>query len=162
MRDRFWRRKIGIEGEGRRRRTRRKEKRARGNTHAGRAGGKDGEKERQRENEKEREREMGGGVGEEKGETEREDESKSEMARGQPDRTLCQLSDLLVCRHGEALFTTESLVDNAGYPRPSFVPFLFPICSSICRGRSVRKLPGSPSLSFSLSLFLSLSLEANK
>jgi len=40
--------------------------------------------------------------------------SESEMARGQPDRTLCQLSDLLVRRHEEALFTTKSLVDNAG------------------------------------------------
>lgn len=45
---------------------------------------------------------------------EREEKEESEMARGQPDRTLCQLSDLLVRRHGEALFTTKSLVDNAG------------------------------------------------
>lgn len=44
----------------------------------------------------------------------REGKSESEMARGQPDRTLCQLSDLLVRRHEEALFTTKSLVDNAG------------------------------------------------
>lgn len=52
------------------------------------------------------------------------------MARGQPDCTVCQLFDLLVRRHGETLFTTEPLVDNAGYPRPSFVPFLFSICNS--------------------------------
>lgn len=51
------------------------------------------------------------------GETEqtgREGKSESEMARGQPDLTLCQFSDLLVRRHEEALFTTKSLVDNAG------------------------------------------------
>lgn len=88
-------------------------------------------------------------------EEQRERMSKSEMPKGQPDRTLCQLSDLLVCRHGETLFTTKSLVDNAGYPRPSFVPFLFPICSSICRGCYIRKLSDSLSFfSFFLSLFL--------
>lgn len=48
------------------------------------------------------------------GNRERREDSESEMARGQPDRTLCQLSDLLVRRHEEALFTTKSLVDNAG------------------------------------------------
>lgn len=46
----------------------------------------------------------------------RERKSESEMAEGsnQTRRTLCQLSDLLVRRHEEALFTTKSLVDNAG------------------------------------------------
>lgn len=53
-------------------------------------------------------------AGETEGYRERRERSESEMARGQPDRTLCQLSDLLVRRHEEALFTTKSLVDNAG------------------------------------------------
>lgn len=39
-------------------------------------------------------------------------------------RTVCQLSDLLVRRHGETLFTTKTLVDNAGYPR-GHLSFLF-------------------------------------
>lgn len=69
------------------------------------------------ERDRDRERENGGKrvrAGETKDNRERREESESEMARGQPDRTLCQLSDLLVRRHEEALFTTKSLVDNAG------------------------------------------------